>query len=464
MTNKQRSIRQANQPKQKRGEETPVALPQGLATRDAAVHLLYTVLVRQVPLDAALDDAQKSTGRLAALEARDRAFARLIVFTALRRLGQIENVLSHFLIRGLPKERGKLREILIAGIAQLLFLDTPAHAVINLAVRQAKLDPKARRFDKLVNAVLRRAAREGGQICARQDTSVLNTPTWLWQRWSRANGVENARQIAVANMVEPTLDLTVKYDPIDWAAKLGGIALPNGTVRLSHRGRIEDLEGFAEGAWWVQDFASALPVQLLGNLVGCRVADLCAAPGGKSAQLIAAGADVTSLDRSGARLVRLKDNLKRLGLTSNLVEADATSWQTGESFDVVVLDAPCTALGTIRRHPDIPWLRSERDVTEMAKLQQRLLDHAVRLIRPGGRLLYCTCSLEPEEGSDQIAQLLNRQGDLRVVACEPKLVGGKAAWFTGQGALRTFPYFSAAVDDQTSGMDGFFASIVAKPS
>ena len=204
-------------------------------------------------------------------------------------------------------------------------------------------------------------------------------------------------------------------DAETWAAKLDGRVLPTGSVRTIVHGAVTALPGFAEGAWWVQDAAAAIPARLLGNVAGLRVADLCAAPGGKTAQLVAAGANVTAVDRAPARLKRLRENLTRLSLDAELVCADVAAWTPEQPFDAVLLDAPCSSTGTIRRHPDVPWLKRSADITSLAALQRRLLDHAITLTKPGGTLVYCTCSLEPEEGADVVADLLAREQSVRRV-------------------------------------------------
>ena len=315
--------------------------------------------------------------------------------------------------RGLPKSAPNVEDILLIGAAQILFLDVPDHASVDLSVRLAQADAHASHYSGLVNAVLRKLARDGKAQLAALDTTLLDTPEWLMQRWIAHYGEATARAIAVAHTQEPALDLTVKSDP----AKLGGNARRprarhrHGARRL-HRARCRSLPGYDDGAWWVQDAAAALPARLLGDIRGKSVADLCAAPGGKTAQLALAGAQVTAVDRSAPRLERVRQNLLRLQLNAEVIKADAAEWQGGP-FDAVLVDAPCSSTGTIRRHPDIPWLKSEIDLEKLVALQTRLLDHAVTLLKPGGTLVYCTCSLEAEEGEDQIAALLGRNPGLR---------------------------------------------------
>ncbi len=379
----------------------------GLPARRAAVTLLDAVFQKKQSLDEVLGRS-RDKGVMFDLPVRDRALARAIVGVSLRRRGQLDLVLNSFLERGLPAKSGSLYSILLSGAAQLIFLKTPPHAAIDLAVRLAQWDPRAKRYDKLVNAVLRRVSEKGDAIAESLDASRVNTPDWLWERWIASWGEERTHKIANAQLIEPPLDVTVKSDPEGWAERLSGRVLPTGSVRLLPKGRIEELPGFNEGEWWVQDAAASLPAQLLGNVAGKRVADLCAAPGGKTAQLALAGASVVAVDGSSTRLKLLTENLKRLGLEVETVRADAGTWQPQERFDAILLDAPCSSTGTIRRHPDIPYLKTARDIDELAAVQTRLLDNAVSLLKPGGTLVYSTCSLEPIEGEAQVAALMAR--------------------------------------------------------
>jgi 16S rRNA (cytosine967-C5)-methyltransferase len=433
----------------------------GLPARRAAAEVLAAVLQKKQPLDDSLGRSLED-GLMFDLPARDRALARAIVAASLRRKGQLDSVLGAFLERGMPEKAGTLYPILLSAAAQLIFLKTPPHAAIDLAVRLAQYDPRAKRYDKLVNAVLRRVAKDGEAIASGLDAARVNTADWLWERWVKYWGEERARKIAEAHLIEPPLDLTVKRDPEQWAERLAGRVLPGGSVRLIPKGRIDALPGFAEGEWWVQDVAASLPARLLGDVSGKRVADLCAAPGGKTAQLALAGASVTAVDTSKTRLGLLAENLKRLGLEAEIVQADAAAWQPGEPFDAVLLDAPCSSTGTIRRHPDIPYTKSDKDIDALAGLQARLLDNAAKLVKPGGKLVYSTCSLEPEEGEAQIAALLLRHGSFRVEPIAPELVFGQKDWVEPNGLLRTFPYELKLDGPEWSGMDGFFATLLVR--
>jgi 16S rRNA (cytosine967-C5)-methyltransferase len=429
----------------------------GLPARRAAVELLSAVIHKKQPLDDILSRSL-ATGWMFDLPQRDRALARAIVATSLHRRGQIDRVLDTFLERGLPDKASKLYPILLSGAAQLIFLKTPPHAAIGLAVRLAQWDSRARRYDKLVNAVLRRVAKEGEAIAASLDAPRANTPGWLWSRWAARYGEERAHAIAAANLVEPPLDLTVKSNPEDWASQMSGRVLPNGSVRLLPKGRIEALPGYEQGGWWVQDVAASLPAHLMGHVQDKRVLDLCAAPGGKTAQLALAGASVVAVDVSKTRLKTLSANLARLGLDATTVAAEATTWSPDERFDAVLLDAPCSSTGTVRRHPDIPYLKSPKDIEDLAILQARLLDNAVTLLKLGGTLVYSTCSLEIEEGEAQIAALLARTPAIQVDPIPPDEVFGQGDWLQSPGFLRTFPFQLDLGTPELSGMDGFFAA------
>jgi 16S rRNA (cytosine967-C5)-methyltransferase len=324
-------------------------------------------------------------------------------------------------------------------------------------------DRRAARYAGLVNAVLRRCAREGQALVEEVATQSLDLPPWLLARWRAHYGEATARDMALALGHEPSLDLTVKSDAEQWASRLHGETLPTGTVRMLLHGSVTMLPGFAEGQWWVQDAAAALPARLFGDIKGKSIADLCAAPGGKTAQLAHAGAHVTAIDRSPARVARLRENLARLSLQAETVVADAAEWAgPAEGFDGILIDAPCTSTGTIRRHPDVAWLRQESDIAALTALQQRLLRKSVSLLKPGGTLVYCTCSLEPEEGEQAIATLLAAEPALRRVPIEASEVSGLSEIITAEGDLRTLPSHLPNADPQLGGLDGFFAARLVK--
>ena len=437
----------------------PAPPPPGLAARVAAARAVAEALTLSRPLDERLgaDPAQQRGG----LDARDRGLARSIATVALRRLGTICKALAHRLEKGMPKRGGALEWTLIVATAQLLFLDTPDHAAVDLAVRATRADPASAPFAALANAVLRAIARDREAILADSDPLDDDTPAWLAQRWRSTYGESIARAIALANRSEPTLDLSVKSDASGWAERLQGIVLPTGSVRLDTHAPVTELEGYADGEWWVQDAAAALPARLLRPRPGMRVVDLCAAPGGKAAELAAAGADLTTVDRSAERLKLLAANFKRLGLNSEIVVADALAVDLAP-FDGVLLDAPCLATGTIRRHPDVAWIKRQGDLAPLVKLQAELLDHAIALTRPGGAIVYCVCSLEPEEGEAQIAAVLRRNPDVRPLVVAPEEIGGLVECLTPSGDLRTLPCHLWGDNPRRSGLDGFFAARLVK--
>jgi len=428
----------------------------GLAARRIAADILDGVLHKHRTLDEQLDGAAAHPG-LKTLSDRDRALMRRLVATILRRLGTLGHVLSRLLDRGVPTDAPRAQSALLIGAAQILWMDVPDHAAVDLSVRLAQSDRRAAKYAGLVNAVLRRCAREGHALIEEVETQTLDVPPWLLARWVAHYGETVAREIALAIGHEPSLDITVKSDAAQWATRLHGETLPTGSLRTLLQGSVTMLPGFAEGQWWVQDAAAALPARLLGDVAGKAIADLCAAPGGKTAQLAHAGARVTAVDRSPGRMARLRDNLARLSLEAETVVTDAAEWQGGNpsgGFDGILLDAPCASTGTIRRHPDVAWLRQETDIVTLAALQKRLLQKAVALLKPGGTLVYCTCSLEPEEGEQAIAALLAAESGVRRMPIDAGEVAGLAEIVTADGDLRTLPCHLGEID----GIDGFYAA------
>jgi 16S rRNA (cytosine967-C5)-methyltransferase len=429
---------------------------QGFAARAAATRLLSAVLDNRRPLDAALE----SDAAFARLPPRDRALARAIVGTALRRHGAIDAVLG-VLIDKQPRNAGSLLRVLEIAAAQILYMGVADHAAVSVAVDQIAADRDGRHFKGLANAVLRRMARERDALLTKINAVNLDTPEWLWQRWVAAYGETTAWGIADAHLLEPSLDLSVRNDPHVWAERLGGIVLPTGTVRTIATGEITALPGFAEGAWWVQDAAAALPAKLFGDLRDKKVVDLCAAPGGKTAALAEAGALVTAVDISAERLQRLAANLKRLSLTATTVAADALAWMPAEPLDAVLLDAPCTATGTIRRHPDVASLKQPEDIATLSALQTRMIERATAMLKTGGTLIYCTCSLEPEEGEAHLAPTLARL-PLTLVPVTPDEIGGLAEAVTSMGTVRTLPTHLSNSSARLAGLDGFFVMRLKK--
>jgi 16S rRNA (cytosine967-C5)-methyltransferase len=431
---------------------TPQPEVPGFAARRIAADIVDGVLRRKLALDEQLSGKGAHPG-IATLPDRDRALMRRLIATVLRRLGTLRHIVGGFLERGFPADAPRTETVLLLGAAQILWLEVPDHAAVDLSVRLAQADRRAARYAGLVNAVLRRVAQKP----ATADDASRDTPKWLLDRWSATYGKDAAQAIAAANAQEPALDLTLKQDAERWAERVHGRLLPTGSVRTLAHGVVTLLPGFSEGAWWVQDAAAAIPARLFGELNDRRVADLCAAPGGKTAQLANAGANVTAVDRSPARLSRLRENLERLSLSADILAADILEWQA-EPFDAVLLDAPCSSTGTIRRHPDVPWLKSATDIAALVGMQRKLLDKAVELTKPGGTLIYCVCSLEPEEGEQQIADLLARDSRIARVPIAAGEVSGHAEFLNAAGELRTLPTHLPDPEPRWGGLDGFFAA------
>ncbi|WP_181176175.1 RsmB/NOP family class I SAM-dependent RNA methyltransferase [Mesorhizobium sp. B2-3-4] len=430
----------------------------GLAARKAAARLLAAVIDARTPLDG-LTDHENGHPQYKALDPRDRGLVRAILVTALRYRMTIAGLLARRLEKPLPANATVLSHILHVAAAQILFLDIPDSAAVDLAVTHAKSDPRTQRFSGLVNGVLRTLARAKDAELPAALAATDEAPKWFSDRLKAAYGVDRTRQILGAHRHEAPVDFSIKADPELWAEKLGGFVLPTGTVRVENlAGPVIDLPGFADGAWWVQDAAASLPARLFGDVRGLRVADLCAAPGGKTAQLILAGAKVTAVDTSKNRLVRLTQNLGRLGLAADIVQADLLNYKPETLFDAVLLDAPCSSTGTVRRHPDVPWTKTAADVEKLADLQRRLLERAITLVKPGGRIVFSNCSLDPLEGEALHRAFLK---DTLAVVDDPLREGeiaGIDPFLTSEGTLRTTPADLDLGSPQRSGLDGFFAA------
>jgi 16S rRNA (cytosine967-C5)-methyltransferase len=408
----------------------------GLPARAAALDLLSAALARRAGMDEGLTHPA-----LRALSVRDRAFARALVMATLRRLGPIDGALQGKLAKPPPE---RVVNILRLGAAQAFALGTPAHAAVATAVDLAAKDNASRPFKGLVNAVLRGLTREPPDLA---DPDRL-APPWLYARWRAAFGEAEARAVAAMIAEEPPTDLSLK-DP-GKPPELPGEMLPGGTFRTSERGEVSAWPGFKAGDWWVQDASAAVPARLLGLQAGETALDLCAAPGGKTMQLAALGARVTAVDRSAGRLKRVEENLARTGLSAEVVTADATQWGDRRRFDAVLLDAPCSATGTFRRHPDVLWAARPGDIASLTDLQSRLLDAAGRRVKPEGRLVYCVCSLEPEEGQPQVDAFLARTPEFTLDPIQPGEGGAPEPSLTPAGTLRILPHH------RPNGTDGFF--------
>jgi 16S rRNA (cytosine967-C5)-methyltransferase len=419
-----------------------------------ARHLALTTLSLIFQQKISLDDAFKPPSTM---EERDRAFAKMAVMTIIRRRGQLNALIETCLTRPLPSKPWQLRILLQLGIVQVLFMDVPDHAAVDSTVSMAKDLQFPPPLIGFVNALMRRMTREGRDLLQKFENPELNLPDWLWKNWVKTYGLASASKIAKSLLLEPPLDLTLRDKNFTHHFP-NSIEIMPGTMRLPKTGSIQSLNGFSEGLWWVQDIAASLPVKMMGPLAGRTVADLCAAPGGKTAQLIAAQANVTAIDRSEARLGRLRDNLKRLSLTAEIIHADASKWMPVTLFDVILLDAPCSATGTLRRHPDVAWLKTSDDIEKLALSQKKLLNNSIKMLKKDGILIYCTCSLQAEEGEQQIDAFLKENPSLYRHKISPEEVEGYSDWITKEGDVRTLPYY---LSDQ-GGMDGFFISRLRK--
>ncbi|QFY61816.1 MFS transporter [Rhizobium grahamii] len=433
----------------------------GLQARAAAAKILSAVVDRKLPLDGALDH-EHGNPAYKVLAEDDRALVRAILNSALRHLPRIEAAVSSLLDSPLPEGARALQHVISVAAAQILYLDVPDHAAVDIAVEQANRDPRNRRFAKLVNAVLRRLSREKVEILE-QVASVAVMPEWFVRRLEAVYGRDAAHAISNAQLEPASIDLTVKSDAASWAERLNGFVLPTGGVRLAaFEGGIPSLQGFEDGDWWVQDAAASIPAQLFGDLTGKRVADLCAAPGGKTAQLIVAGGAVTAIEQSENRIRRLRSNLDRLGLEAETVAADLTKYQPDELFDAILLDAPCSSTGTTRRHPDVLWTKGPEEIEKLAGVQERLLRHALTLVKTGGVIVFSNCSLDPAEGEAVVARILADTHGFERVPIEPRRWPGLERAITPDGEFRTTPDMLVAPTGFASGLDGFYAAMLRR--
>ncbi|BCW87186.1 Ribosomal RNA small subunit methyltransferase B [Alphaproteobacteria bacterium SO-S41] len=432
----------------------------GLPARRFAFSLVTRVLDQRVTLD----EASQALATVAArMPGRDAAFGRAIAYAALRHKGSLEEMLRHFIPRPLPEHGISAARVLLCAAAELMILDGKAHAAVDGAVRLAVATRGAKPFKSLINAVLRRIAENGRITYAAIDAPSWDTPEWLWSRWAAAYGETAAHGIAAAHGAPAPLDLTLREraDTAQWQTALNATVLGAASLRLAESAPVETLPGFAEGAWWVQDAAAAIPARVLldalGGGAGHTIIDLCAAPGGKTLQLAAAGARVTAVDSSAPRLKRLGANLARLDLDAAIVTADARTWRPDAPADAVLLDAPCSATGTIRRHPELPWIRDVEAVTRNAAISAALLDAAWTMVKPGGVLVFAVCSLEPEEGETQLDAFRTRQPDAvpLPIAAAPY---GLPETATKGPYLRILPSMLA----DAGGLDGFFVAALSR--
>lgn len=426
----------------------------GLEVRAAAVKILSAVLEKRTSLDGMLDNEHGNPAYVA-LNGQDRALLRAIVNSALRHLPRIDAALNSLLDSPLPQGAKSLHHIFVVAIAQMIYLDVPDHSAVDLAVEQASRDSRTKRFVALVNAVLRRFGREKDAVREFMD-KVPVIPEWYFKRLVKDYGSETAQRIADSQLIPSSIDITVKSDPALWAEKLGGTVMPNGSVRLNaFEGSVSELEGYDAGEWWVQDFSAALPVQLMGDIAGKTVLDTCAAPGGKTAQLVVAGAKVTALEQSVSRLKRLKQNMARLGLEVETVETNMQKYQPDTLFDVVLLDAPCSSTGTLRKHPDVLWTKGVSDIEKLASVQDAMLRHALSMVKPGGIVVFSNCSADKIEGEAIVDQLIRERNDIMRLPFNRDEWPMLAQAITDQGDLRT-------TADMFGGIDGFYAARLQK--
>lgn len=411
-------------------------MAEGLVARGAAIALLTAVLEDGQPLNQVLE----AQGPLALLSPADRARAQRLCVQVLRQLERIDALLSPALRKVPPMAAMNILRLAVAELAG----GAAAHGVVNSAVELARRGNRTQHMTGLINAVLR-AMPEGAALPG----PAQRLPRWLRQPLVHAHGRDVVTAIEAVHAMPPPLDLTHHRGEAP-----DGLTLPTGSLRVAEPGQVTSLPGYAAGGWWVQDAAAALAVQLLGVTSGERVLDLCAAPGGKTLQLAAAGADVTAVDISGPRIARVVENLARTGLRAKLITTDAFVWQPDMPFDAILLDAPCSATGTIRRHPDLPFIKDGAELPVLVALQAQLFDRALTFLKPGGRMVFCTCSLLPDEGEAQLDAAILRHPGLRVIP--PTVAGIDPAWITPNGGLRLRPDYWADM----GGMDGFFMACV----
>lgn len=429
-----------------------------LSARKAAFEAIEKVLVQKQPLDSTLEKLQS----FISLPSRDKAFARMLIATTLRRLGQIDDLIARCEERpGSVSTNTGLQNVLRLGIAQILFMNVPDHASVDTSVRLAET-ARLDRQKGFVNGMLRNIARNGAELLSKQDPARLNTPDWLLKIWIEEYGLKTAAEIATANLVEAPLDITVK-DKSElnyWGSTLQASSFATGTLRRPSGGNVTALSGFDDGMWWVQDASAAIPAQLFGDVKGKTVVDLCAAPGGKTAQLASMGAHIIAVDRSAQRMKRLNQNLERLRLQDKVETfiADAAQWRPKVAPDMILLDAPCSATGTIRRHPDVLHLKSPQDISSLIEVQKRILRNAFDILAPGGILIYCTCSLQQSEGEHQVLEFIQNEPNALRLAISPDEIGKLDELITEHGDIRVLPFMQAA----SGGMDGFYIARLKK--
>ncbi|MFO1242248.1 MAG: transcription antitermination factor NusB [Rickettsiales bacterium] len=415
--------------------------------RRTALLLLHRIMRKNIALDQAMDSAE-----VAALEGRDRAFLKQLLMLCLKRSGEIRAIVQASLDQPDKKLPHTVEDALALGVAQLLWMDVPDYAAIDTTVDLVK-QSRSPKHAGLANAVLKKINRSRDALSL--PSPLSNLPDWLQRALIADYGHETAEAISAAHIPEAPLDISLRNPSFTLP---NAEKLPTGSLRLKDAQAVQDLKGFQEGAWWVQDAAAALPVKLLGDIKGKTVLDLCAAPGGKTMQLAAAGAEVLAVDRSASRLKRVEGNLKRTGLKATVYVSDAKTFQPDRPIDAILLDAPCSATGTMRRHPDVAFHRNPEDTFKLTDLQSSLLGHAANLLPVGGVLVYCVCSLLKAEGEDIISVFLAKNASFSVHQPDFASLGVPPEWILPNGGIRTLPYYGAA----QGGMDGFFMICLQK--
>lgn len=435
----------------------------GLEARQVAVKLLTAVLQTKTSLDALIDNKHGHPQYLA-LSSSDKMLCRAILGSSLRHNLAIETIINKITDRPLPKQAAIVKNILITGIAQLLFLRLASHATIYIMVEISKKDPRSTRFAALVNALLRKVSRNI-EFYQNLASTILEAPEWFKQQLIMDYGEDKAQNILKQQLIQPTRDITVKADPAIWADKLDAIVIGPNNIRLRQPNTdITSLDGFTSGQWWVQDISSSMPIALLGEIKDKNILELCAAPGGKTAQLAHNGAIVTSIDRSKSRMSRLKENMQRLQLNVNTLVSDVEKLNYMAEFDIVILDAPCSSTGTIRRHPDILWTKEATDIEQIKAIQYNLLKKSINFVKPGGYLLFCNCSLLKAEGEELVAALLQEfAGSIKLQPFKlPNGYANLATLIDKLGQFRATPADLILEDPALSGMDGFFAALIQR--
>ena len=417
--------------------------------RTLAADIMEDIIIRKIPFETSFSKGLK----VRKLSRRDRAFCFNLVLTTLRRGGQIDNLIATYLDRPLGTKGERAMILLRLGVAQIIFMAIKPYAAVDTSVRLAE-SRKLGHYKKLINAILRKLAKEGLALAEKQEAEKLNTPEWLWKSWEKAYGATNCYNMAKVHQTQPPLDITVKKDPEGWAKKLSGTNIFGNTVRLNENRHIEGLPGYSEGDWWVQDLAATIPVMLFGNVQNSGIADLCAAPGGKTAQLLSMGAKVFAVDLSHRRVGILDQNMKRLNFQPKIVVEDACKWKPKNLLDAVLIDAPCSSTGTLRRNPDIFYTKTKRDIEKLTGIQLTLLKAAKSMVKKGGIIVFSTCSLLPQEGEDLIDSVLVEDKTLSRAPISAEELGLMPELVTKVGDLRTLPVHYSNL----GGMDGFYAA------